>query len=181
MTSSFLNPPIAERRRSDRIRSDVTASSFTLTLLFMMTVAAACSDHPVLWHLIGTIPLTAVFVVTALFEKRLGRRRAARSGRSSVLECVRLVAALRSRRARTRTGRLERVFAEGSSFAKASADTSHKMRAVFGVASRTRSGRDELTTADKPSSRPGYGIAQALDRRARRSPCGGGLLVQVET
>jgi hypothetical protein len=60
--------------RSDRTRSDMTASSFALTLLLIATITAAYTDRPVFWLLMGPVPLAAGFAMIAFFQQRPGRR-----------------------------------------------------------------------------------------------------------
>jgi hypothetical protein len=74
MTNLFLDSKMTESRRFERTDGDITVSAFTLTLLLIVTVAAAYSDRPVFWHLIGTIPLAAAFATTAFLQPRPGRR-----------------------------------------------------------------------------------------------------------
>ncbi|MBV9877119.1 MAG: hypothetical protein JO025_20485 [Verrucomicrobia bacterium] len=52
----------------------MTASSFVLTLMLIITVAAASADHPAFWLLIGPAPLAAVVGAIALFRSRLTQR-----------------------------------------------------------------------------------------------------------
>jgi hypothetical protein len=60
-------------KRCDRDQSDMSPFSFILTLLLIGTVAAAYSNDPAFWLLIGPAPLAAAFMATALFRRRLGR------------------------------------------------------------------------------------------------------------
>lgn len=61
-------------RRSNRTSSDMTTSCFTLTLLLIATIAAAYTDRPAFWLLMGPVPLAAGFASAACFQQRLGRR-----------------------------------------------------------------------------------------------------------
>jgi hypothetical protein len=55
-------------------RRDMSAFSFCLTLLLLGTIAAANTNHPVFWLLIGPAPLAAGFMVLQFFRKRFGWR-----------------------------------------------------------------------------------------------------------
>jgi hypothetical protein len=72
----FSNPTIKGTRpkRSNRTSSDMTTSCFTLTLLLIATIAAAYTDRPAFWLLMGPVPLAAGFAMAACFQQRLGRR-----------------------------------------------------------------------------------------------------------
>jgi hypothetical protein len=60
-------------KRCDRAQSDMSPFSFILALLLTGTVAAARSEDPAFWLLVGPAPLAAVFTATAIFRRRLGR------------------------------------------------------------------------------------------------------------
>jgi hypothetical protein len=61
-------------KRSDRNKSDMTPSSFTLTLLLIATIAAAYTDRPPFWLLLGPVLLAAGFAMLAVFQQRPGWR-----------------------------------------------------------------------------------------------------------
>ena len=50
-------------------RGDMGALSFTLTLLLLVTAAAAQTDRPMLWLLVGPVPLAAGFLAIAFFRR----------------------------------------------------------------------------------------------------------------
>jgi hypothetical protein len=58
-------------KRSDRQRSDMSGSSFVLTLLLITTVAAASADHPAFWLLLGPAPI-ATLMGAVLFMRSKG-------------------------------------------------------------------------------------------------------------
>jgi hypothetical protein len=62
------------RRQSNRTKGDMTASCFTLTLLFVATVVAAYTDRPAFWLLMGPVPLATGFTMIAFLQPKLGRR-----------------------------------------------------------------------------------------------------------
>ncbi len=55
---------------SDWRREDMSGLSFTLTLLLLGTVAAAQTDQPVLWLLVGPVPLAVGLVAVAFLRRR---------------------------------------------------------------------------------------------------------------
>ena len=55
---------------SNAARRDMSATSFTLALLLFATIAAAHTDLPAYWLLIGPAPLGVGFAVIALFRRR---------------------------------------------------------------------------------------------------------------
>jgi hypothetical protein len=61
----FCEPPRNQRspNRSGRTNSDMGAFSFTLTLQLLGTIAAAHTDHPVFWLLVGPMPLAVGFTL----------------------------------------------------------------------------------------------------------------------
>jgi hypothetical protein len=63
-----------KRQRSDRTEGDMTAACFTLTLLLIGTIAAAHTDRPVFWLLMGPVPLAAAFATIACFQQKPSRR-----------------------------------------------------------------------------------------------------------
>jgi len=72
-----LNNPATDPTRPKRFawtRNDMSASSFSLTLLLLGTVAAADTNHPVFWLSIGPAPLVAGFTILTFFRKRFSRR-----------------------------------------------------------------------------------------------------------
>lgn len=69
----YSKPIRGSLKRYDRAQSDMSLFSFILTLLLTGTVAAAHSEDPAFWLLVGPAPLAAVFTATALFRRRLGR------------------------------------------------------------------------------------------------------------
>jgi len=78
-----LRPNAAYPNTSNSARRDMRASSFALTLLLFATIAAAHTDQPAFWLLIGPAPLAVGFAVVALFRRRFDlpalRRRNRRS------------------------------------------------------------------------------------------------------
>jgi hypothetical protein len=70
-----LEATTAENQRSNRPQNDPSASSFLLTLLVIVTIAAAHSDCPVFWHLISTVPLAGAYALIPFLKTKLGRRR----------------------------------------------------------------------------------------------------------
>jgi hypothetical protein len=65
----------ASPNRSYGRRGDMGAVNFTLTLLFFGTVAASQTDRPVLWLLIGPVPLTVGLAIAFVGRKfNLGGR-----------------------------------------------------------------------------------------------------------
>ena len=69
----YSEPRRGSLKRYDRAQSDMSPFSFILTLLLTGTVAAAHSEDPAFWLLVGPAPLAAMFTATALFRRRLGR------------------------------------------------------------------------------------------------------------
>jgi hypothetical protein len=65
-----LRPNTAYPNTPNSARSDMSATSFTLTLLLFATIAAAHTDQPAFWLLIGPAPLAVGFAVIALFRRR---------------------------------------------------------------------------------------------------------------
>jgi hypothetical protein len=78
----------ASSNRSHWTREDMGTLSFTLTLLLLGTVAAAQTDQPALWLLVGPGPLAVGLVAAAFFRRRFNlsgylqgfRHRSRRSG-----------------------------------------------------------------------------------------------------
>jgi hypothetical protein len=62
------------RQQSNRTKGDMTASCFTLTLLFVATLVAAYTDRPAFWLLMGPVPLATGFAMIAFLQPKLGRR-----------------------------------------------------------------------------------------------------------
>jgi hypothetical protein len=60
----------ASSNRSHWTREDMGTLSFTLTLLLLGTVAAAQTDQPALWLLVGPGPLAVGLVAAAFFRRR---------------------------------------------------------------------------------------------------------------
>jgi hypothetical protein len=54
--------------------NDLSAFSFSLTLLLLGNIAAAGTNHPAFWLSIGPAPLVGGFTILTLFRKRSGRR-----------------------------------------------------------------------------------------------------------
>jgi hypothetical protein len=55
--------------------NDMSASTATLTLLLLATVAAVHSDHPTFWLSIGPAPLAAGLAALTFFRRKYGRHR----------------------------------------------------------------------------------------------------------
>jgi hypothetical protein len=70
----FRDSKRKRRQQSNRAKGDMTASCFTLTLLFIATLVAACTDRPAFWLLMGPVPLAAGFAMIAFLQPKLGRR-----------------------------------------------------------------------------------------------------------
>jgi hypothetical protein len=64
----------ATPKRSGLTGNDMSAFSFSLTLLLLGTIAAADTNHPVFWLSIGPAPLVAGFTILTFFRKRVSRR-----------------------------------------------------------------------------------------------------------
>jgi hypothetical protein len=60
-------------KRSARTKRDMSAFSFSLALLLLGTIAAANTNHPMFWLLVGPAPLAAGFTVLAFFRQRFSR------------------------------------------------------------------------------------------------------------
>ena len=56
--------------KSNSTRSDMSASSFSLALLLFGTIAAAYTDQPAFWLLIGPAPLAVGFAAIAFLRQR---------------------------------------------------------------------------------------------------------------
>ena len=69
-----LNNPATPPKRSGLTGNDMSAFSFSLTLLLLGTIAAADTNHPVFWLSIGPAPLVAGFTILTFFRKRVCRR-----------------------------------------------------------------------------------------------------------
>jgi hypothetical protein len=69
-----LNTPATPLKRSGLTGNDMSAFSFSLTLLLLGTIAAADTNHPVFWLSIGPAPLVAGFTILTFFRKRVSRR-----------------------------------------------------------------------------------------------------------
>jgi hypothetical protein len=69
-----LSNPATPPKRSGLTGNDMSAFSFSLTLLLLGTIAAADTNHPVFWLSIGPAPLVAVFTMLTLFRKRVSWR-----------------------------------------------------------------------------------------------------------
>jgi hypothetical protein len=65
-----LRPNAAYPNTSNSARRDMSASSFALTLLLFATIAAAHTDQPAFWLLIGPAPLAIGFAAIAIFCRR---------------------------------------------------------------------------------------------------------------
>jgi len=61
-------------KRSDWTGNDMSSFSFSLTLLLLVTIAAADSKHPVFWLSIGPAPLVAGYTILTFLRKRFSRR-----------------------------------------------------------------------------------------------------------
>ena len=61
----------ASSNEPNSTRRDMSASSFTLTLVFFGTIAAANTDHPAFWLLIGPAALALAFAAIAFLRQRL--------------------------------------------------------------------------------------------------------------
>jgi hypothetical protein len=72
LNNSATNP--TRPKRSGWTGNDMSASSFSLTLLLLGTIAAADTNHPVFWLSIGPAPLVAGFTILTFFRKRFSRR-----------------------------------------------------------------------------------------------------------
>ena len=59
--------------RPDRTNSDMSAFSFTLTLQVLGTIAAAHTDRPVFWLLVGPMPLAIGFTLITFVRKGVFR------------------------------------------------------------------------------------------------------------
>ena len=55
-------------------KRDMSAFSFSLTLLLLGTIAGTKTNNPVFWLLIGPAPLSAGFMVLMFFRQRFNRR-----------------------------------------------------------------------------------------------------------
>jgi hypothetical protein len=77
---------------------DMSAFSFTLTLLVLGTIAAARTDHPVFWLLFGPTPFAAGYAALIFIRQGFGRQVFLltfwQAGRSKQRPIVRLVARL---------------------------------------------------------------------------------------
>jgi hypothetical protein len=62
-----------QSRRSDRTNRDMSTFSFTLTLQLLGTIAAAHTDHPVFWLLVGPMPLAVVFTLVTFIRQGVFR------------------------------------------------------------------------------------------------------------
>ena len=69
-----LNNPATPLKRSGLTGNDMSTFSFSLTLLLLGTIAAADTNHPVFWLLVGPAPLVAGFTILMFFRKRVSRR-----------------------------------------------------------------------------------------------------------
>lgn len=72
-----LNNPATNPSRPKRSSwngNDMSAFSFSLTLLLLGTIAAAETNHPVFWLSIGPAPLVAGFTILTFVRKRFSRR-----------------------------------------------------------------------------------------------------------
>jgi hypothetical protein len=58
--------------------NDMSASTATLTLMLLATVAAVHSDHPTFWLSIGPAPLAAGLAALTFFRRKYGRHRGPR-------------------------------------------------------------------------------------------------------
>jgi hypothetical protein len=54
------------------MREDMGVFGFAWTLLLVGTVAAAETDRPVLWLLVGPVPFVVGFAVVAFLRKKIG-------------------------------------------------------------------------------------------------------------
>ncbi len=61
---------VFQNRHPDRPPRDMSAFSFTLTLLLSSTIAAANADRPVFWLLIGPAPLAIGLVAAVSLRQR---------------------------------------------------------------------------------------------------------------
>ena len=73
-SSTFRDLTRNRKQRSDRRKSDMTNSCFTLTLLFIATLVAAYTDRPAFWLLMGPVPVATGFAMIAFLQPKLGRR-----------------------------------------------------------------------------------------------------------
>jgi hypothetical protein len=61
---------VLQSQHIDRPTRDMSAFSFTLTLLLSSTIAAANTDQPLFWLLIGPAPLAVDLAVTIFLRQR---------------------------------------------------------------------------------------------------------------
>ena len=66
---------VLQSQHIDRPTRDMSAFSFTLTLLLSSTIAAANTDQPLFWLLIGPAPLAIGLAATVFFRQRFPLRR----------------------------------------------------------------------------------------------------------
>jgi len=76
------SPPDAQPEWSG---NDMSASTATLTLMLLATVAAVHSDHPTFWLLIGPAPLAAGLATLRFFRRKYGRHRRTAADRTGVV------------------------------------------------------------------------------------------------
>jgi hypothetical protein len=62
------------QEQSGRNTRDMSAFSFTLTLLLLGTIAAARTDHPACWLLFGPTPFAVGYAALTFFRQGFGRR-----------------------------------------------------------------------------------------------------------
>ena len=56
--------------KDDRTANDMSASTITLTLLLLATIAAVHSDHPTFWLLIGPAPLASGLTALTFLRRK---------------------------------------------------------------------------------------------------------------
>jgi hypothetical protein len=56
--------------RNDRTGNDMSASTISLTLLLLATIAAVHSDHPTFWLLIGPVPLASGLTALTFLRRK---------------------------------------------------------------------------------------------------------------
>jgi hypothetical protein len=63
-----------KRRGTNSTRKDMSVFSFVLMLLLLGMFAAAHSDRPVFWLLVGPFPLAVGFTLTTFLRQGFGRQ-----------------------------------------------------------------------------------------------------------
>ena len=72
MRDETVAPLIAAKAsaRNDRTGNDMSASTITLTLLLLATIAAMHSDQPAFWLLIGPAPLASGLTALTFLRRK---------------------------------------------------------------------------------------------------------------